>query len=82
MTSSPRFGSLRRSTWLRLTVLGVIMMTAAALSAFSASAQTTTPTCTTNSDCPATQLCCQEFGYFGSPKICKDPVHGHCPLVP
>jgi hypothetical protein len=81
MTSSPRFGSLRRSTWLRLTVLSVIMTAAAALSAFSASAQTATP-CTNNSDCPSTQLCCPEAAYPGAPKICKDPVHGHCPFIP
>lgn len=82
MTSSLRFGSLRRSTWLRLTVLCVIMTATAALSALSVSAQTTTPTCTTNADCPSTQLCCPEAAYPGAPKICKDPVDGHCPFIP
>ena len=38
--------------------------------------------CHSDGDCPPNLLCCPEFGYFGSPKICKTPVNGHCPLIP
>jgi hypothetical protein len=81
MSSSLHFPGFRRSTALRFAIVGVLIVAASAFPSFSAFGQSA-PTCTTNGECPPTQLCCPEFAYPGSPKICKDPVHGHCPLIP
>jgi hypothetical protein len=75
-----RSSSLRRSTGLRLALLGALLLALAAFSRVDFAVASTS--CSTDADCPRAQLCCQEFGYFGSPKICKTPVQGHCPLVP
>lgn len=53
-----------------------------AFAAFSRPHQTTT-TCTSDKQCARLgELCCNEFAFPGSPKICKPPVGGHCPLIP
>lgn len=63
-------------------VLGALLLSLAAFKP-SGTHQTATPFCTADSQCAAAgQLCCMEFAYPGSPKICKAPMNGHCPLIP
>lgn len=63
-------------------ILGALLLSLAAFTP-NRTQQTTTPMCTSDLQCAAAgQLCCNEFAYPGSPKICKTPMHGHCPLIP
>lgn len=62
-------------------VLGALLLSLAAFTP-NRTHQTATSTCTSDTQCPSSQLCCNEFGYFGTPKICKTPVNGHCPAIP
>jgi len=65
-----------------LGILGALLLSLAAFTP-NRTHQTTTPFCTSDAQCASQgKLCCNEFGYFGSPKICKTPVDGHCPLIP
>lgn len=74
-----RSGSRSLPALSRLALLGGLLL---AFAAFSRPHQATS-TCTSDRQCaPLGELCCNEFAFPGSPKICKPPVGGHCPLIP
>jgi hypothetical protein len=82
MRSSLDFPALRRSTALRLAIVGALMVAASAFPSLPALGQSG-PDCTSNADCPPPQICCPVAGYYGAPKVCRlPPPDGHCPYLP
>lgn len=82
MRSSLHLPALRRSTALRFAVVGVLIVAASAFPSLPALGQQGPIYCTDASVCPPNELCCPSAGYYGAPKICTVPVHGHCPYYP